>query len=132
MAHFARVNENWIVEQVIAVKNEVLQNNLGIECDWLGEQFCQQLFGQDTKWIQTSYNGRIYKNFAGIGYTFDPHRNAFISPKPYPSWVLSEEYCRWDAPVPYPSDGGFYSWDEENQDWVKSTDSMFANLQPQT
>jgi hypothetical protein len=132
MAHFARVNENWIVEQVIVVKNEVLQNNLGIECDWLGEQFCQQLFGPDTKWIQTSCNGRIYKNFAGIGYTFDPQRNAFISPKPYESWTLDESTCRWESPVPYPSDGGIYSWDEENQDWVKSTDSMFANLQPQT
>ena len=132
MAHFARVNKDWIVEQVIVVKNEVLQNDLGIECDWLGEQFCQQLFGLDTKWIQTSYNGRIYKNFASVGYTFDTQRNAFISPKPYESWVLDESTCRWEAPVPYPSDGGLYSWDEENQDWVKSTDSMFANLQPQT
>lgn len=132
MAHFARVNKNWIVEQVIIVNNDVLLDQHGIECDWLGEQFCQQLFGPDTKWIQTSYNGQIYKNFAGIGYTFDPHRNAFISPKPYESWMLDESTCRWEAPVPYPSDGGLYSWDEENQDWVKSTDSMFANLQPQT
>ena len=132
MAHFARVNENWIVEQVIVVKNEVLWNDLGIECDWLGEQFCQQLFGSDTKWIQTSCNGRIYKNFAGIGYTFDTQRNAFISPKPYESWLLDESTCQWEPPVPYPSDGGLYSWDEENQDWVKSTDSMVATLQPQT
>ena len=118
MAHFARVNENWIVEEVIVVSNDVIKDDAGIECDWLGEQFCQSLYGAYTKWIQTSYTGRIYKNYASIGYTFDPHRNAFIPPKPYESWLLNEDTCRWDPPVPYPTDGKTYVWDEETTSWV--------------
>ena len=67
---------------------------------------------------RTSYNNNIRKNFAGIGYTYDPDRDAFIPPKPYDSWVLDEETCRWEAPVPYPDDGVMYRWDEETTDWV--------------
>lgn len=118
MAHFARINENWVVQQVIVVNNSVLLNEQGLECDWLGEQFCQSLYGAHTKWIQTSYNGKKYKNFAGVGYTFDPQRNAFIPPKPYPSWVLNEESYRWEAPVPYPSDGDLYTWNEKSGAWL--------------
>lgn len=118
MAHFARVNEDWIVEQVIVVNNDVIRNDLGVECDWIGEQFCQSLYGAHTKWIQTSYNGRIYKNYASVGYSFDPNRNAFIPPKPYESWLLNEETCLWNAPVPYPTDGKAYVWDEETTSWV--------------
>jgi len=118
MAHFARVNENWIVEEVIVVSNDVIKDSLGVECDWLGEQFCQSLYGAYTKWIQTSYTERIYKNYAGVGYTFDPYRNAFIPPKPYESWLLNEDTCRWDPPVPYPTDGKLYVWDEEAIEWV--------------
>lgn len=118
MAHFAQLDKNWVVQQVIVVNNSILLNEQGVECDWLGEQFCQQLYGAHTKWIQTSYNGNKYKNFAGIGYTFDPHRNAFIPPRPHSSWILNEESCRWDAPVPFPSDGGFYAWDEESGAWL--------------
>lgn len=120
MAHFARINKDWIVEEVIVVNNDILLNEHGIECDWLGEQFCQELYGSHTKWIQTSYNGNKYKNFAGIGYTFDPYRNAFIPPKLFPSWVLNESTCLWDPPIPYPSDGQLYTWDEESLCWVKS------------
>jgi len=120
MAHFARVNEDWIVEQVIVVNNDVMKNNLGVECDWLGEQFCQSLYGKHTKWIQTSYNGRIYKNYAGVGYRFDPHRNAFIPPKEYASWLLNEETCLWNAPVPHPTDGKAYVWDEDAIRWVSA------------
>ena len=119
MAHFARVDENWVVQQVIVVNNSILLNEQGIECDWLGEQFCQQLFGTHTKWIQTSYNGNKYKNFAGIGYTFDPSRHAFIPPKPFPSWVLIEESCLWEAPTSYPVDGKLYTWDEDSLSWVE-------------
>ena len=118
MAHFARVNQNWVVQEVIVVSNDVLLNEQGIECDWLGEQFCQQLFGTHTKWIQTSYNGNKYKNFASIGYTFDPLRHAFIPPKSYPSWVLNKESCQWEAPAPCPDDGGLYFWDEESGAWL--------------
>ena len=118
MAHFARINKDWIVEEVIVIVNDLLQNEQGLECDWLGEQFCQSLYGAHTKWIQTSYNGNKYKNFAGIGYTFDPQRNAFIPPKPFPSWVLNEESCLWMAPIPCPSDGKEYAWDEESGTWL--------------
>jgi hypothetical protein len=118
MAHFAQVDTDWVVQQVIVVDNSILQNEQGIECDWLGEQFCQSLYGAHTKWVQTSYNGNKYKNFAGVGYTFDPYRNAFIPPKPYPSWALNEESCLWEAPVSYPSDGGFYTWDEDAYSWL--------------
>ena len=118
MAHFAQVDKDWIVQRVIVVDNSVLLNEQGLECDWLGEQFCQQLCDAHVKWIQTSYNGNKYKNFAGIGYRFDPYRNAFIPPRPYPSWVLDEESCRWKAPVPYPSKGGIYMWDEGSGAWL--------------
>jgi hypothetical protein len=117
MAHFARIDENWIVEEVIVVSNNALLNQHGIECDWLGEQFCQQLYGAHTKWIQTSYNGKKYKNFAGVKYSFDPHRHAFIPPKPYKSWLLDENTCRWKPPIPCPTDGAFYHWNDESQQW---------------
>lgn len=120
MAHFARVNSNWVVEQVIVVANEVLLNEQGIECEWLGEQFCQQLYGTHTRWIQTSYNGNKYKNYAGIDYTFDPHRQAFIAPKPFPSWQLNEETCTWIPPIPKPDDGKIYFWDEGSVSWKLS------------
>ena len=118
MAHFARVNTDWVVEQVIVVNNDVLLNEQGIECDWLGEQFCQQLYGAHTQWIQTSYNGNKYKNFAGVGYTFDPYRHAFIPPQPFASWTLNEETCQWDPPTSYPNDNHPYAWEEALLSWV--------------
>tara|TARA_Y100000004_G_scaffold29163_1_gene30113 strand:- start:211 stop:576 length:366 start_codon:yes stop_codon:yes gene_type:complete len=117
MAHFASLDENSIVQQVIVVANEVLLDDEGVESEDLGKQFCRQLYGQDTVWVQTSYNGNKYKNFAVIGYKFDTDRNAFIAPKPYDSWVLDEETCIWDAPVPCPGDRLLYRWDEESRQW---------------
>lgn len=119
MAHFAEINDQWIVQRVIAVNNAVLLNEQGIECEWLGEQFCQQLYGAHTKWVQTSYNESKYKNYAGIGYTFDPYRSAFIEPRPFPSWTLDEGTCRWQPPIPYPADGFLYNWDETTKKWIK-------------
>lgn len=119
MAHFARVNKDWVVEEVIVVNNDILLNEQGLECDWLGEQFCQSLYGAHTKWIQTSYNGNKYKNFAGIGFTFDPCRNAFIPPRPFPSWVLDEAACLWEAPATHPADGLLYAWDEGSVSWIQ-------------
>lgn len=114
MAHFAKVNDQNIVEQVIVINNtECLEN--GIEIESKGAAFCQNLFGG--VWIQTSYNGNIRKNFAGIGYTYDSTRNAFIPPKPYSSWLLNEDTCKWEAPVPYPSDNNEYYWDETTTSW---------------
>lgn len=116
MAHFAQI-ENSVVTQVIVVSNEELLEN-GIESETKGIAFCQSLFGGD--WKQTSYSGRIRKNYAGIGYTYDEGRNAFIPPQPFPSWTLVEETCQWTTPIAMPTDGKFYSWDEATLSWIES------------
>ena len=117
MAHFAKLDENNIVLEVLSVNNnELLQD--GIESESKGIQFFVNLYGGYEKWKQTSYNGKIRKNYAGIGYTYDPTRNAFIPPKPFPSWTLNEDTCLWDAPVAMPTDGQRYSWDEATTSWV--------------
>ena len=76
------------------------------------------LLGNDTNWVQTSYNARIRKNYAGVGYTWDSGRNAFIPPKPFNSWQLNETTCRYDPPTARPDDGNNYVWDESNTQWV--------------
>jgi hypothetical protein len=116
MAHFAKI-ENGIVTQVIVVGNADTANADGVEKEYIGAAFCERLFGGE--WKQTSYNGNIRKNYAGIGFTFDEQRNAFIAPKPYPSWVLVEETCKWTAPVLYPADGKLYNWDETTLSWIE-------------
>ena len=118
MAHFALIKDT-IVQQVIVVGNADLTNSEGNEQEALGVAFCHSLFGTDGTWIQTSYNGNIRKNFAGIGDTYDLTRDAFIAPKPYASWVLNETTCQWDAPTPYPDDDNDYEWDESTTAWVK-------------
>jgi hypothetical protein len=116
MAHFARVNGNCIVKQVIVINNEELIDN-GVESEAKGIAFCQSLFASAT-WVQTSYNGRIRKNYAGVGFAYDAGRDAFIPPTPYPSWLLDEATCQWEAPVPMPNDGAVYRWDEAAGEWV--------------
>ena len=116
MAHFAQLDENNIVTQVIVVHNNELMLD-GEESEDKGILFCKSLYGSDTKWKQTSYNGNFRKNYAGIGYTFDKDRNAFIAPKPYDSWVLNETNCLWEAPAPYPTDGKNYIWNEDTISW---------------
>jgi len=118
MAHFALIKNN-IVQQVVVVGNADLTNSEGNEQEALGVAFCHSLFGTDGTWIQTSYNGNIRKNFAGIGDTYDLTRDAFIAPKPYASWVLNETTCQWEAPTPYPDDDNDYEWDESTTAWVK-------------
>jgi hypothetical protein len=112
MSHFARVNAQGIVEQVIVAEQDFI--------DTLPDR---------TSWVQTSYNTRggqhpegrpLRKNYAGIGYTYDYVRDAFMPPKPYASWVLNENTCLWDAPTPYPTDGKTYNWDENTQQWVET------------
>jgi len=120
MAHFAQISEQ-IVTQVIAVANEELLDN-GTESEAKGIAFCQSLF--DGEWKQTSYNGRIRKNYAGIGYTYDEGRNAFIPPQPFPSWTLVENTCQWTAPVAYPTDGKIYTWDEATASWVEMMENQ--------
>jgi hypothetical protein len=110
MSHFARIGENNIVTQVIVAEQDFI--------DMIGGT-----------WMQTSYNtyGGVHllggtplrKNYAGIGYTYDPIRDAFIPPKPYPYWKLNEDTCLWESPIPYPQDDKNYYWDEENLLWVE-------------
>lgn len=113
MAHFAKV-EDGIVTQVIVAEQDVIDSGL---------------FGDPASWVQTSYNtyggqhpeGRpLRKNFAGIGYTYDAERDAFIAPRIFDSWNLNEETCLWEPPIPYPEDGKLYSWDDENLAWVEA------------
>lgn len=116
MAHFAQLdNQNTVLQVIVIHNNELLDN--GVESEAKGIAFCQSLF-PNTRWAQTSYNGNKRKNYAGVGFLYDPIRDAFIPPKPYPSWVLDEATCRWEAPVPYPTDGERHVWDEATQTWV--------------
>lgn len=117
MAHFAQLDENNIVTQVIVVHDNDCQIN-GVESEDAGVVFCKTLFGANTKWKQTSYNNNIRKNYAGIGYVYDSNRDAFIAPQPFSSWVLDDQTCKWVAPVPYPTDGQVYFWNEETTSWV--------------
>jgi len=118
MAHFALIKDT-VVQQVVVISNSDLTNSEGNEQEALGVAYCHSLFGTDGTWMQTSYNGNIRKNFAGIGSTYDLTRDAFIAPKPYTSWVLSEATCQWEAPTPYPDDDNAYTWDESTTAWVK-------------
>jgi len=104
MSHWAEVDSNNTVIRVL------VGPNYGDE----GEAFFNALGGT---WVKTSYNGNIRKNYAGIGYAYDADRDAFIAPKPFNSWLLDEDTCRWQAPVPYPTDDLMYEWDEELTDW---------------
>lgn len=118
MAHFAELDPSNVVLRVIVVANSDCVDGSGVESEQVGAAFCQSLFGIDTCWKQTSYNNRFRKRYAGIGFTYDPVLDAFISPKPYPSWVLNSGTVDWEAPVPYPTDGNNYRWDEDSLSWV--------------
>ncbi len=111
MAHFAKLDSNNLVEKVEVVSNDIATT------EQAGIDFLNNLYNTNDVWKQTSYNNNIRKNFAGIGYTYDETRDAFIPPKPYNSWVLNETTCLWEAPVSYPDDGQEYKWNETNQQW---------------
>lgn len=116
MAHFAEIDEAGIVLRVVVVSNAELLDN-GVESERRGVEFLQSLYGGGT-WKQTSYNGNRRKNYAGVGYTYDAARDAFVPPQPFSSWVLDESTCQWLPPVPMPQDGNQYQWDEAAQAWV--------------
>lgn len=118
MAHFAKIGLNNIVTDVLVVANRETMDSTGVEHESIGIEFLKTLTGHET-WIQTSFNGNIRKNYAGIGYTYDSQRDAFIPPQPYLSWTLNEETCRWDAPVAMPTDGKMYQWDEATTNWIE-------------
>jgi hypothetical protein len=115
MAHFAKLDENNEVLAVHIVNNDVITIN-GSESEQAGIDFLTGLYGHSL-WKQTSYNRSFRKNYAGIGYTYDSSRDAFIPPKPFNSWILNEATCLWDAPIAYPADGNMYAWNEENLAW---------------
>ena len=108
MAHFAEIDEDNVVVRVLVTDNNDPNGDEGYQ--WL----IDNLGGT---WVKTSYNGNIRKNFAGIGYTYDEALDAFVPPQPFASWTLNEETALWEAPVPYPTDGILYSWDEEAGSW---------------
>jgi hypothetical protein len=116
MAHFAKLNENNIVLEVLVVNNNVLDSS---NEESSGIAFLTEWAGGYSSWKQTSYNGLFRKNYAGIGFTYDATRDAFIPPKPFNSWVLDEATCQWQAPIPMPVDDKFYRWDEDTTSWVE-------------
>lgn len=118
MAYFAQLDPSFVVTEVISVNNNTIDNLPFPESEPVGVAFLQSLFGSTTVWKQTSYNANFRKNYAGIGYTYDPVLDAFIAPQPYPSWLLNTTTCQWQAPVPYPDDGKTYIWDEATLSWV--------------
>jgi len=120
MAHFAKINEENIVQQVIVLNNSDCGDLEFPESESIGQLFINSI-GLLGTWKQTSYNNNFRKNYAGIGYTYDESRGAFIPVKPYSSYVLNEDTCQWDAPIPRPNDNKFYDWDEENLTWKELT-----------
>jgi hypothetical protein len=117
MAHFAQLNEENLVTQVIVVANQDTADQDGVENEAIGIEFCTNLLGG--KWVQTSYNANIRKNYAGVGYKYDAALDAFIPPQPFASWTLNNETAQWEAPTPYPTDDKRYTWDEATTAWVE-------------
>jgi hypothetical protein len=115
MAHFAELDENNCVLRVIVVSNADNTNANGEEDESVGAAFCNRLLGG--RWIQTSYNARIRKNYAGIGYTYNNELDAFVPPQPFSAWILNQETVQWEPPVPLPDDGQQYTWDNESVSW---------------
>jgi hypothetical protein len=117
MAHFAQIDENGVVLQVIVVNDADTVDENKVEQESIGVAFCASLLGGI--WVQTSYNANFRKRFASIGDRYDATRDAFIPPQPAPSWVLNEASLTWDPPVAYPSDGYKYTWNEDQLNWIK-------------
>ena len=118
MAHFAELDSNNVVLRVIVVDNKDTSTAQGDEKESIGIAFCERLLGGT--WVKTSYNGNIRKNYAGIGYTYDKDRDAFIPPKPFNSWLLNDEKCIWEPPIAMPiEEGKMYTWNEETTNWVE-------------
>ena len=132
MAHFAQIDSDNIVTQVIVVGNEDCLDSAGNESEAVGIAFCQDLLGADTNWVQTSYNANIRFWYAGIGMKYDSNNDVFYPQSPYPSWVLNTSAWVWDAPVALPDDAGYddvdnpteyvsYDWDEDSTSWTNRT-----------
>ena len=120
MAHFAQLDSNNVVIQVIVVDNKDTADAYGVEKEYIGAAFCERVLGGT--WKQTSYNGNKRKNYAGIGYKYHADIDAFAAPQPYPSWTLDAN-AQWQPPVAMPTDGTMenpYTWDEATTSWIRS------------
>ena len=116
MAYYAKIGAGNIVTKVHTLDNGVLLKD-GVENEQQGLEFLQNLYNNKDLYIQTSYNGTFRKNYAGVGYTYDSDKDAFIAPKSYPSWTLNNETCRWEPSTAMPDDGKVYDWDEDTTSW---------------
>jgi hypothetical protein len=125
MAHFAQIDENNIVQQIIVVANSDCGNLEFPDSEFIGQDFLKSIRLNGT-WKQTSYSGSFRKNYAGIEYSYDESRDSFIPIKPYDSWILNETSCRWESPIPIPNQESMFVWDEENQRWneINTTDEQ--------
>lgn len=117
MAHFAELDDNNIVKRVIVIDNKDTVDESGNEAEAIGAAFCQNLFGGN--WVQTSYNNKFRVRYAAEGYTYDSSLDAFVRPKPFPSWTFNPTTYDWDPPVPMPNDGTPRYWDEATLSWVE-------------
>ena len=120
MANFAKLDRDGNVIEVVSVNNIEMLSADGSESEIMGIAFLIRWSGGYSNWKQTSYNAKIRKNYAGVGYKYDSARDAFIPPQPFASWTLNEQTCLWDCPVAYPTDGQIYKWDEATTSWVVS------------
>ena len=119
MAHFAQLDDNNVVTQVIVVSNDDTSDSNGVETESIGVSFCQKLLGAETNWKQTSYNNKMRVRYAGVGYSYNSGLDAFVPPQPYASWTLDNSTADWKAPITQPTltddqiaAGSFYTWDE--------------------
>jgi hypothetical protein len=115
MAHFAELDDDDMVVRVVVVEDNKCLAGDGSESEEVGASYCSSILGG--RWIQTSYNSRIRKNFAGPGFRYDADLDAFIPPRPFPSWTLDEQACQWFPPIPFPDGDGYY-WNENSASWV--------------
>lgn len=125
MAHFAQLDANNVVLQVVVVANKDTADVTGVEKEYIGAAFLERLLGGT--WKQTSYNGNMRKRFASIGFTYNEELDAFVPPKPHASWVLNNTTANWEAPIAKPDDGKKYIWNESNLNWEESTLSILAD-----
>ena len=119
MAHFAKLDNSNKVIRVDVLSNVVITDENDVEQEQLGIDFLTNFYGGVGWYKQTSYNENFRKNFAGVDYTYDGIRDAFIAPQTYPSWTLNEDTCRWEAPIAYPDDGKGYIWNEGTTSWIE-------------
>jgi hypothetical protein len=116
MAYFAQLNDENIIEQVIAISNDVVPDPAP-DNEQLGIDYIVNTLGLAGTWLQTSYHGKFRYNYAAVGGTYDANADAFIGPKPYESWIINETNYTWEAPVPRPTEPGVYYWNESTQSW---------------